>query len=114
METLKPIEHRCVTISKDPATVDYTHRLGANQIGLILNGYDQEFLALAQKLNPDYLFCNTRRLPPGLQKLWSGSWRWALYEVTDPILALALGKIGADFIETMEIAEMLKHPLLKQ
>ncbi len=34
MEILKPIQQRCVPISKNVAAVDYTRQLGANRIGL--------------------------------------------------------------------------------
>jgi len=113
MEILKPIQERIIPISKNAAAVDYTRQLGTHKIGLILNRYDPATLAIAQRLHPEYLFCNIKKLPPALQKLWSGSWKWALYEITDPELALAWAKRGADFIETMDIGEMLKHPSLK-
>ena len=114
MEILKPIQQRCVPISKNEDAVDDTRQRGANKIGWVLNRYDPATLAIAQRLNPEYLFCNIKKLPPDLQKLWSGPWKWALYEVTEPEDALEWAKRGADFIETMEIGEMLKHPLLKQ
>lgn len=114
MESLKPIKQRSIPISKNSATAAHTRHLGAQQVGLILSAYNQEALALAERLCPDYLFCNIKKLPAVLPYLWSGPWKWALYEVTSPKLALALAKKGADFIETMEIGEMLKHPLLKQ
>ena len=114
MEILKPIQHRCVPISKNVAVLEDTRQRGARKIGLIINRYDPATLAIAQKLNPEFLFCNIKKLPPAPQRLWAGSWKWALYEVTVPEDALAWGERGADFIETMEIGEMLKHPLLKQ
>ena len=114
MKILKPIQQQCIPISKNSATTAYSRQLGAQQVGFILSAYNKETLALAEKLIPDYLFCNIQKLPEALPRLWSGSWKWALYEVTDPKLALALAQKGADFIETMEIGEMLKHPLLKQ
>ena len=61
---------------------------------------------------PEYLFCNVTKLPSE-GALPTGPWQWAIYEITDPSLALDLCRRGAGFIETMEIGEMLAHPQLK-
>jgi len=114
METLKPIQQRCIPISKNTAAIEFTRKLGATSIGMILRQYDQTALDTAIKLAPDFLFCNHKKISPGLKMLWPGPWKWVLYEVTDPELALTWASRGADFIETMEIGEMLEHPSLKK
>ncbi len=60
----------------------------------------------ARRLNPDYLFCNHRKLPDRAV-LWQGPWQWAFYEITKPELASSLAARGAAFVETMAVAEMI-------
>lgn len=58
----------------------------------------------AGDLDPEYLFCDVRRLPEeGPLEIEPAL---AVYEVVDPDQALELGRRGAEFVETFAFAEM--------
>jgi glycerophosphoryl diester phosphodiesterase len=106
LAVLKPVLDRCVIISFDRLAIERAREGGAPAIGWVLEEWCEEARAIAEHIKPEYLFCDYRMVPddPGL---WPGPWRWALYEVIDPELALALGACGAQLVETTAIKEML-------
>ena len=113
LDTTFPLKDRCILISYNEVALSYARKSGATHIGWIVKSYDERSYASARSLMPDYLFCNHTKLPPAPAPLWAGSWRWVAYEITDPALALELADRGVEMIETMEIAEMLQHPLIR-
>lgn len=113
MRAIEPIAERCVIISYCIPVLQFARTVGAAEIGLVLTTYDEESRALAGELGPGYMICNHEKLPPPPTPLWPGAWKWVLYEVTDPELAVSLQERGAEFVETMAIGDVLKHPLFK-
>lgn len=112
MSALAPLAGRLALTSFDlPALEEARDRHGVH-IAWVLARYDEDNLARARALAPDYLFCNHEKLPPGDDPLPRGPWDWALYEVTDAGLALALARRGARYIETMAVGELLADPRL--
>jgi glycerophosphoryl diester phosphodiesterase len=114
MAELKGSLAQCVPISFSTTALQCARSLGARAVGWVMDGWDEAARTAAAGLAPDFLFCDHERLPSGLLELWPGPWRWALYEVADPELALDLAARGADLVETMAIGEMLLHPLLRR
>ncbi len=112
-ETLAPIIDRSVLIAYDSLALRCGRAMGFSSIGWILKKYNDESRAFATELAPNYIFLNHTKLPKKLTTLWDGPWKWAFYEVTQPKLAMQLAAKGADYIETMAIAEMLKSAELK-
>jgi len=113
LDTISPLKERCIPISYNDVALRYARKSGTDHIGWIIKSYDEKSYGIAESLLPDYLFCNYIKLPPPPTPLWAGSWHWATYEITDPTLALALADRGVELIETMEIGEMLQHPLIR-
>lgn len=105
LDVLKPVLNRCAIISFDDEAIKASRESGG-QIGWVLEEWSADAQNAADSLAPDYLFCDYRIIPDDAE-LWSGPWRWALYEVIEPDLALALAAFGASFVETMAIKEML-------
>jgi len=114
MRQLTPFGTQCIPISYEVAALESARALGAHSIGWVAAKWDEASHQIARQLEPDYLFTNHSRLPENPDDIWRGPWQWALYEVTDPELALALATKGIELIETMAIKEMLSHPALKQ
>lgn len=110
---LGPALRQCVVISFDAGALAEARRLGCPEIGWVLHRHDAESRAQAQALAPDLLICNYKKVPETSAGLWPGPWRWALYEITEPDLALAWAGRGAAFIETMAIGEMLADSRLR-
>ena len=113
VSTCASIIDRCILIAYDDLALRCGRAMGFNKIGWILKKYNDESMSTAAKLNPDYLFCNYEKLPKKTIGLWPGPWQWAFYEVTQPKVAFELAELGAKYVETMAVAEMLKNPELR-
>ncbi len=107
MEAIKPVMERCIAISFATAPLVEARRRGWQKTGWVVRRYNDESRKVAESLSPDYLFCNHEKIPLAPGALWKGTWKWALYEITDPALAEKWFGLGADMAETMQIAEML-------
>lgn len=114
VKVLQPAIAQCTVISYNDLAIRCARAMGARSIGWVVKDWNAESRANATGLTPDYLFCNYRKIPFETDILWRGPWKWALYEVTDPELAMILAARGADLIETMDVGEMLQHPVLRQ
>jgi glycerophosphoryl diester phosphodiesterase len=110
---LQPRAQQFRVISFDADTLRVARRQGAHGIGWVIGRWNEDARVNAERLSPDYLFCNYRKLPEPPAPLWPGPWRWALYDVTDPALALTLAARGAELICTFAIGEMLADPRLR-
>jgi glycerophosphoryl diester phosphodiesterase len=97
-----------VVISFDLPAVHLARQMGSFKIGWVLPEYDEHARLKFEAVKPEFLFCDHEKLPAGSGRLWRGPWRWALYEVGTPELAVALAERGADFVETMAVSPMIE------
>ena len=104
LETLAPVMGQVVIISFVKEALNQARRMGKREIGWVLTNFDAESRLMAEELKPDILICNYKKVDG---KLWKGDWRWFLYEITDPALALEWLEKGVEYIETMHIGEMI-------
>ena len=111
LEALAPVRERCVLISFSADVLRAASRLGAAPTGWCFEGFDAAHRATAAALNPEVLLGDWRLLPD--EGLWTGRWRWALWEVVEPDRALSLHARGATWIETMDPGGMLADPRLR-
>lgn len=109
VDALKPIARQCVIISFDLATVHYVRQTTSFRIGWVLPEYTNLAALKCEALAPDYVFCDHQLLTDTASRLWRGPWRWAIYEVTTPKLAVDLAGRGARLIETMAVRSMLRE-----
>lgn len=114
MATIQPILDRCIVISFSDKVIPAARDRGAHSTGWVIPRWKDEALAVADETKPDFLFCNYKKVPDKIHTLPRGPWKWALYEIDDPQLALSWAERGADLIETYAIGDMLQHPILKQ
>ncbi len=112
LKVLHPVLDQCVLISFDRLAVRCARAMQGLRIGWVMRQWDDVTRGVATALAPNYLFCNYKKIPAN-DVLWPGPWQWALYEVTNPEIALLLASRGASLIETMSIGEMLRYPLLR-
>lgn len=113
LQILEPLLERCVPISFAAPAVQCARDLGAPAVGWVLSDLGPAHEAQARRLEPAYLFCDYRDVLADGGPLWTGPWRWAVYEVTDAALALDLAARGAQLIETMHVGELLADPALR-
>jgi len=109
----EPIIDQCVLITYNALAIRCARAMGFKAVGWILTSYDDESQVLATELAPDYLICNYTKLPENTKKVWLGPWKWAFYEVTQAKIALQLAELGAHYVETMAVAELLKNESLR-
>ena len=96
-------------ISFNYAVIDAAKDLGINRIGWVIKEWGEESYKLAQKLNPEFLFCNVKKIPDVDGSLWDGSWCWAIYDVVDPEIALRWITRGVNYIESWEVGGLLNQ-----
>ena len=73
--------------------------------GWVTSKYDQEHHVIASNMQPDYLFCNVKKIN-NPSNLWEGPWKWVLYDITNPKFAYELLMQGVDFVETGDIVKL--------
>jgi glycerophosphoryl diester phosphodiesterase len=104
---VQPARHQCVYISFDLPSVRLLRAMTGGRVGWVVERYDAESERLAREAAPDFLFGNLERVPPEVGRLWEGPWQWAVYEVQDVGTARTCARLGADFVETMTVRDLL-------
>ncbi len=94
-----------IIISFVDKVIEYVKKIQPFSTGYVLKKYNEKYYNKAEKLQPDYLFCNIKKINKP-SELWEGSWKWVLYDVTNPIFAYELLKEGVDLIETGDIIKL--------
>jgi glycerophosphoryl diester phosphodiesterase len=98
---------QCILISFHRSPLEAARAHGGLPVGWVLPAWNAERRAQAAELQPDYLFCNRKRLPPASEPLWPGPWQWAGYTINDANEALAFGERGFSLLETDCIGRLL-------
>ncbi len=104
LKDLEPIIDRVVVISFDKDAVGLVRDQASTRIGWVIEAGNDDVRAQAERLAPDYLFCNWPLLPG---TPWPGPWRWVVYGVETPQVAAEVTARGVKIIETMSVGELL-------
>ena len=94
-----------VIISFVGEVIEYVKSMQSYPTGLVLKKYNQKYLLKAKELQPDYLFCNIKKIN-NPSDLWDGLWKWVLYDITNPSFAYELLEQGVDLIETGDVKKL--------
>jgi len=100
LAAIAPVLDRCVVISFDADAVRLARTAAQVRIGWVLDGDPAQLRSLLDLMNPEFVFCDHRRLPVGRAPP-AGDWTWVAYEVTDATLALDLAGRGVAMVESM-------------
>lgn len=98
---------QCVFISFNPDSVKTAQECGFVETGWVVLNYDKVGAKISEELSPDFLFADTEILPDDGSKLWEGTWKWVVYEVTSLEVASRLLERGVKIIESKEVEKML-------
>jgi glycerophosphoryl diester phosphodiesterase len=112
LEQLARVASQCILISFDYAALVHIRATRPLPVGWVIPEWSAANRQRAEKLRPDYLFCNRKRLPPDTEPLWQGSWRWAVYTINTADEVLAYGNRGMEMVETNIISQLLVDPKL--
>ena len=109
IEIIRPLAPRIIPISYNSELLTTLRDVyQVKQTGWVMHLYNDDSLAIARQLAPDFLFCNYRKINGAPQQ---GPWRWVCYEITSAALAQKLMEQGIGLVETMAIGELLSDPL---
>ncbi len=113
LDCLQPVLQQCILISFNHELLAHARRLYPLPIGWVLHEWSADSRDRAIALEPDYLFCNQKRLPPRTEPLWHGPWQWVVYTVNSPSEVPPLLERGIQLIETDIISQLLADPALE-
>ncbi|TNE85383.1 glycerophosphodiester phosphodiesterase family protein [Porticoccus sp.] len=105
---LTPVRDQCVLISFSDEFIDYAHQQGFPRLGLVLKDWEERQGNLMQRIQPEFIFCDTDKVPEG-SSLDEITPTWVIYEVEDPDQAIAWFDRGADMVETFDIGGLLEN-----
>ena len=105
---LERVLDRCVCISFDAACIEAMRRANGMRVGWVIERYDEATRRQAESMRPDFMFGDVDDLAPDQRALWPGAWQWAIYEVREVDTARRCGQLGADFVETMAVRDMVQ------
>ena len=108
LTTLAAVSHQCVFLSFDADVVQHLGAIGETETGWVVPEWNEQNREIAEALNPRWLFCNRKRLPPANRDVWHGDWTWTLYTVNDRENGEALCRRGFRHLETDRILDLLR------
>ena len=108
LNAVRRIINPLVLLSFSQAAVLVIREQSRYPIGWVLDGFDDEHRERADALGPDFLFCTKDKIN---KVLWSGVWKWVIYEVESLDSALDWMTRGAHFIESMRPGELMTAAL---
>lgn len=103
LDALRPVMGNAVVISFDRQAIELARRDAGCRIGWVIDAWDDAVRAIAAAIGPEYLFCD---LPLAGDPLWPGPWQWVIYGVETVQDAVAMGRRGADLVETFAVQEL--------
>ena len=106
LDAVRPAKFNVVLISFVDGVVEYIKQKDIYPVGWALKRYDQGHFEKANKMLPEYLFCNVKKINKPLE-LWQGPWAWTLYDIKNPAFAYELLKQGVSLIETGDIVKLI-------
>lgn len=108
LSILEPVKSQCVIISYNIEALLHVRQHYGWPVGAVIDDWQERNGQSLEELNPQYLFCDLDSLPKkGPLKYFAS--RLAVFECTDPDVALALHRRGVEFVETFAIGEMLEQ-----
>lgn len=110
LSALAPIQSQSVLISFHMGILRRIQVLQGWPIGWVFATWSGRVRRRVEQLRPEYLFVDHACIPVG-ETLFTGSWRWVLYEISDLALAWSWVEKGADLIETNDLPRMIAHGL---
>jgi glycerophosphoryl diester phosphodiesterase len=107
---LSPAREQCILISFNADVI--ARARGSIRTGWVLREWSDANRLAAQRLTPDFLLINHKRLPAEPEALWPGPWQWVVYTVNTAAEIPALLARGVAFVETNVIRSLLSSPVL--
>lgn len=107
IEELAPVKMQCVIISYSVTALECVRLNGWQQVGAVIDMWDERETESIVALKPEYLFVDHESLPESGQ-LDFGESQLAVFECIDPERARQLMHRGIELVETFNIEMMIK------
>jgi glycerophosphoryl diester phosphodiesterase len=107
LRELEPLTARCALISFDLAALHAARAMCKLPLGAVFDHWREIDTPALRELAPEYVFTDVHGLPARTELVLPCG-ELAVYEVAEPALAFDLARRGARYIETFEVAKMLK------
>jgi glycerophosphoryl diester phosphodiesterase len=104
LHACEPLGKRLALIGFDAGMLRTARSLGAAAIGWVVAPTSTLDREQARVMVPDFLFADRAAVKTSGGGLWSGQWRWIIYEVNHPGEAQNLAASGVWGIETNSVA----------
>ncbi len=108
LSNLEAVKSQCVIISYNIEALAHVREKYHWPVGAVVDDWQERNSKAIVDLNPQYLFCDLETLPKKGQIKFYAS-RLAVFECTDPAVAMDLHRRGVEFVETFAIGEMHKQ-----
>jgi glycerophosphoryl diester phosphodiesterase len=105
LRELKPALNQCVLISYSMEALAAARGRGYPTMGIVIDHWRERRQEIVAQIRPDYVFCDADGLPMFGKVGFPGA-RVAVWEITDPVRALALARRGVELVETFAFDEM--------
>lgn len=99
---------QCVFLSFAPEVVQHLGAVSEAASGWVIPEWNDENREIAERLDPQWLFCNQKRLPVANRSVWQGDWNWVLYTINDLETGERLCERGFRYLETDRIMDILR------
>jgi len=106
LNELHGLESQVVIISFDAKFLEGVRDTSTFPIGWVMHRCDSSNQGRAQELSPNFLLCDYKSL--NITTPWPGSWEWFVYDVIEPSLALDLYSQGVEWMESWDVAALIK------
>ncbi len=113
LDALKNANFNVVIISFVENVIEHVQQLKKYPVGWVVKEYDEEHYLKAIEIQPNYLFCNVKKINIKLSNLWHGTWKWVLYDLKSPARAYKLLREGVSLIETGDIVKLSSSDLFQ-
>ena len=107
LTTLAAVSHQCVFLSFAPEVVLHLESVSKAPSGWVIPEWNDQNREIAETLDPQWLFCNRKRLPIANRDVWQGDWNWVLYTINEMETGEKLGMRGFRYLETDRILDIL-------
>lgn len=101
------VESQCIIISFNHEVLEYTRKISSMLTGWVLPSWNDEVKERANKLRPEFLFCDKNLLPASDDDIWQGTWEWAIYNLDDVGSATKMANRNVPFLETNQIGTLM-------
>lgn len=112
-QVIKKVKKQCIIISFDPYIVEYAKAKYKLANGWVIPEWTAEVEQRAQNMQPDFLFTSKKIMPEDPADWWQSTgkkaWHWANYNVDRADEMPEWIDKGLKFIETNELADILKQ-----